>query len=82
MRTKSITLAVIGIIIIATLCVLFVHIYFSSPGYTTREGAKEFYLNRPQCSGVEFLLNRQATYADSPGINVCIGFLTKSIEQD
>jgi len=55
--------------------VFFVRLYTSSPGFVSEEQAKIFFENKPECKGLNFLLNRKATYTDSPGRSLCIGFL-------
>ena len=54
----------------------FVHTYYSSPGYVTYEDALEFERSKELCKGVNFLLNRGATYVDAPGVSLCIGLLS------
>jgi hypothetical protein len=51
--------------------------YTSSPGFTSREQAEQFYEQVPQCYGWSVLVNREATYADAPGRSICIGYLSR-----
>ena len=70
MKNVAISLAVV-----IALSVLLIKPYVSSPGYTTREYAEEFYKNAPVCRGFHFVLNKEATYADAPEKSLCFGLL-------
>lgn len=53
------------------------NIYTSSPGFVRQEDAKEFYENKPTCTGISILLNKKQTWVDAPGRSLCIGILKK-----
>lgn len=72
-RKKIVLASLIGIVFF---CLFFVRTYVSTPGFTTEEGYREFFKTTPSCVGIDLLLNREATYADAPGVNLCIGILS------
>ncbi len=59
----------------------FIHTYTSSPGFVVYEDAVNFEKNKKVCKGINILLNRDARYADAPGVSLCIGLLS-STESD
>lgn len=66
----------VGILVgIILLCIFFVRVYISSPGYVSQEYREEFLKNKKKCAGLGMLLNERATWADAPGISLCIGIL-------
>ncbi len=63
------------IMLLGVFAFVFLHVYESSPGYTTQEIADRFYATKPTCYGLEFLLNPIAIQSDSAGRSLCIGVL-------
>ena len=70
MKTKFWIIA--GFVVAVVFCTLFVRFYRSSPGFVSEANEKAF---SDTCHGLNILLNREATYADAPGISLCIGIL-------
>ena len=67
---------VFGIAVIVLFSVfLSTNIYTSSPGFTTQEYREAFYANKQTCHGIDILLNEKATWSDSPGRSLCLGYL-------
>ncbi len=75
MKIKYIIL--IFIISFIILSIFFIRIYTSSPGFVSEESAKIFFKNSPKCKGINFPLDKEATYSDAPGRSVCFGLLSK-----
>lgn len=71
---KKIIWIILGVVVI--FCALFVRIYKTSPGFTTREEAASFYFNASKCSGLSIPISN-SSLADHPEKALCIGILIK-----
>lgn len=70
------TIAVIIVVFLGLIGYLVTsNVYTSSPGNVRGEAREQFNASRPDCYGFSVLLNRKATWADAPGVSVCIGLL-------